>query len=258
MARNLADFVRRHDPDRFLAALFAPADHRDALLTLYAFNHELARAREMASMPMLALIRLQWWREVVDGTRKRHEVAEPVHDAIQRGVLARSDLLELIDAREIESDPTIPTRTAWRDYLAAGAGGLAVAGARALGADQPETLRPYGTAYGLAGVLRSARLLAREGRCLLPEDVLGAYGLTVDAVIAEPASPRLTPVLRDLAADGLGMLESLPRRPQALAATLPAVLAARDLRRVDGPVRPRGIGDRLAVVASAATGRLAL
>ena len=35
--------------------------------TLYAFNHELARAREAVSEPPLALIRLQWWREVVEG-----------------------------------------------------------------------------------------------------------------------------------------------------------------------------------------------
>ena len=61
--------VRRHDPDRFLTALFAPPEKRDALLTLYAFNHELARAREVASEPPLALIRLQWWREVVEGAR---------------------------------------------------------------------------------------------------------------------------------------------------------------------------------------------
>ena len=61
--------VRRHDPDRFLTALFAPPEKRDALLTLYAFNHELARAREAVSEPPLALIRLQWWREVVEGAR---------------------------------------------------------------------------------------------------------------------------------------------------------------------------------------------
>ena len=46
--------VRRHDPDRFLTALFAPAERRDALLVLYAFNHELARAREVADLADLA------------------------------------------------------------------------------------------------------------------------------------------------------------------------------------------------------------
>ncbi len=44
-ASSLAGFVRRYDPDRFLTALFAPPEKREALLALYAFNHELARAR---------------------------------------------------------------------------------------------------------------------------------------------------------------------------------------------------------------------
>ena len=50
MNEAIAALVRRHDPDRFLTALFAPPERRDALLTLYAFNHELARAREVASV----------------------------------------------------------------------------------------------------------------------------------------------------------------------------------------------------------------
>jgi phytoene synthase len=66
MNEAIVALVRRHDPDRFLTALFAPSEKRNALLTLYAFNHELARAREVVSEPPLALIRLQWWREVVE------------------------------------------------------------------------------------------------------------------------------------------------------------------------------------------------
>ena len=69
----LVVFVRRHDPDRFLSALFAPPEKRPALLALYAFNHELARAREAAREPALALIRLHWWREVVQGAPRQHE-----------------------------------------------------------------------------------------------------------------------------------------------------------------------------------------
>ena len=74
-AGPLPALVRRHDPDRFLTALLAPAAHRDTLLLLYAFNHELARAREAAREPMMALIRLQCWREVVECAHRRHEVA---------------------------------------------------------------------------------------------------------------------------------------------------------------------------------------
>ena len=144
MNEAIAALVRRHDPDRFLTALFAPPDQRDALLTLYAFNHELARAREVVSEPPLALIRLQWWREVVEGARRRHEVAEPLRAALDAGELDRGDLLRVIDAREAEAAPAFETMTDWRDYLFGSAGGVAVAAGRLLGAPDPETLRPTG------------------------------------------------------------------------------------------------------------------
>ena len=81
---SLADLVRRHDPDRYFCTLFAPAAAREALFTLYAFNHELARAREVTREPGLALIRLQWWREVVEGAVRQHEVARPLAETWSR------------------------------------------------------------------------------------------------------------------------------------------------------------------------------
>ena len=183
---GLVEFVRRHDPDRFLTTLFAPAARRPALLALYAFNHELARAREAVREPALALIRLHWWREVVEGAARQHEVATPLAAAIADGALSRDDLLALIDAREMEADPCIPTLDAWLAYLRGTAGGLAVAAARSLGAATPEALRDLGAAYGAAGVLRSVPVLALQGRCLLPVDVLDAAGLSPEAVIGAP------------------------------------------------------------------------
>ena len=56
--------VRAADKDRFLATLFAPARYSRALFSLYAFNVEVARIRELAREPMPGEIRLQWWRDV--------------------------------------------------------------------------------------------------------------------------------------------------------------------------------------------------
>ena len=261
MSDSLIDFVRSHDPDRFLTALFAPPDKRGALLALYAFNHELARAREAVTDPAVAMIRLHWWREVVEGTDKRHEVATPLTAAIRAGSLKPADLLALIDARETEADPAIPTLQSWRDYVGGTAGGLAVAAGRLLGAPEPERLRPLGAAYGVAGLLRSIPALARQGRCLLPEDLLAAQGLSVDEVVQRPdvSAPVLVALLeegRALLNEGRGL--RLPRA--AIAAALPAALARRDLARgnfLQPPVMiaGRGIADRLAVMLAAVLGR---
>jgi phytoene synthase len=254
-----AALVRRHDPDRFLAALFAPAPRREALFVLYAFNHELARAREAVSEPMLALIRLQWWREVVEGTRKTHEVATPLSDAIAQGLLVPADLLGMIEGREAEADAAIPDRAAWRAYLAATAGGVMAAAGRLLGADAAlqERLRVLGTAHGVAGQLRNVPALARAGRVLLPEDLLGAHGLTVHEVTAGQGWDRLAPVRAELAAEGRALLREAggPVPRAVIAAALPAVLARRDLAR-EAPVEARGFGDRAAVVLAFLRGRV--
>jgi 15-cis-phytoene synthase len=257
---GLLQFVRRHDPDRFLTALFAPVDRRGALLALYAFNHELARAREAAREPALTLIRLQWWREVVEGAHRPHEVATPLSEALDAGALHVPDLLAMIAAREAEAEPAVPTLDAWRAYVEGTAGMMAVAAGRALGAT-PEVLArlaDLGTAYGVAGQLRNLRPLARQGRCLLAEDALAAHGLTVHDVVAAPDNPALHPVLTELAAWGRQRLRrGAGRLPRAVvAAGLPGVLARRDLRQPLAPSGPRGVADRLAVLIAAMTGRV--
>jgi phytoene synthase len=222
--------VRKADPDRYFCSLFAPADKREALWLLYAFNHELARAREVASEPTLALIRLTWWREVVDGAAKQHEIAAPLGRALAAGVFGRDELAGLIDAREAEAEAAIPDFDAFMNYARGTAGRLARVAGRVLGADD-DAVENLGTAYGIAGILRAAPFLARQGRSLLPADG------TTEARLIEAARALLA-----------------ARAPRAaLAAALPAVYARRDLGR---GFRARGVGDRLAVLRAAMTGRV--
>ena len=260
----LGALLRRRDPDQFFTALFAPPTRRDALFALYAFDTELSRARAVTQEPMIALIRLAWWREVVEGAPRSHEVATPLAAAVSAGLLDRADLLGVIAAREIEAEGEIPTLPDWRAWLEAGAGGIAVAAGRLLGAPEPEALRPLGAAWGAARVLRGIPLLARQGRSLLPADLCAAHQLRHDELARRPEGPALRSVRRLLAAEARGWLAAagpmrLPR--SAIAAALPAVLARRDLRpdptREATPAEEgRGLGDRLAVLLAAARGQV--
>ena len=99
--------MREADRDRYLATLFAPAEQRDALFALYAFNVEIARVRDLAREPMPGEIRLQWWREALSGEREGEAAAHPVAAALREtlaryGLLA-TPLLELIDAHTLRS-----------------------------------------------------------------------------------------------------------------------------------------------------------
>ena len=242
--------LRRTDPDRFLTALFAPPAQREALFTLYAFNHELARARAVASVPMLALIRLHWWREVIEGADRRHEIATPLRAALHAGILHAPDLLAMIDAREAEAEESIPDTAAWWGWLRGAHGGVAVAAGRVLGADGAtcDRLRALGAAYGAAGVLLGVAASARAGRCLLPEDALADHGTTLHTVTSGQDAPAVAAAIAALRRQALAELAAgQGRYDTALAAALPGVLARRDLRRTALPPA-RGAGDRLAVL----------
>ena len=62
-----AQEVRRHDWDRFLFTLFAPADVREDIFTFLAFNSEVARTRDVVTEPLMGKIRLQWWQDAING-----------------------------------------------------------------------------------------------------------------------------------------------------------------------------------------------
>jgi phytoene synthase len=183
-------------------------------------------------------------------------VAEPLRDATEAGELDRGDLLALIDAREAEAEPAFETAQDWRAYLLGCAGGVAVAAGRLLGSSDAEGLRPLGAAYGIAGLLRSIPAHARQGRCLLPRDILAGHGLTPEGVVAEPHAAGVQAVMRQLAHEGLMLLTPPRLIGCAIAAALPAVLARRDLGRAPALSQPRGLGDRLAVMFAGIAGRV--
>lgn len=105
--RYVLDEVRQADRDRFLAALFAPEPARRGLLALLAFDHELGRTRTVTREPMLARIRLEWWREAVaeaagQGKPRAQPVVESLSEITRRHGLPQQRMIDLIDAREEE------------------------------------------------------------------------------------------------------------------------------------------------------------
>jgi phytoene/squalene synthetase len=190
-----ADLVRRGDPDRFLAVLATPVHVRAQLFPLYAFNLEVARAPWVTQEPLIAEMRLQWWRDVVEnaasGAARAHEVARPLHELIRDFGLPVDVLDRLIAARrwDVHADPHAGPE-ALVGYLEDTGAGLMWLAARALGApDQAQgAVRAYGWAAAAAGYLRAAPELQARGRQPLPSGIdLAAMGL---ARLAEARKAR--------------------------------------------------------------------
>jgi 15-cis-phytoene synthase len=223
--------AREGDPDRYLSALFASPDARDALFALYAFNAELARIAELVTEPGLGEIRLQWWRDALEHAAAGMSTGHPVADALgqimlERGV-SREDLSRLIDARQFDvTVKLMPDREARDTYLAETAGVLFQLGAEIAGAGRKaehvakaagKASKAAGLAYGLTGLMRALPVHAARGRIDIPADMLLRQGTSQAELARGKTTEGLKQVLAELRRDAraslhaaLGHLETLP------------------------------------------------
>ena len=198
--------VRDHDHDRYLTALFAPAGHREAIFALYAFNVEVARTREAVSEPILGQIRLQWWREAVDGiyqgSVREHPVVEGLRDAVRSHDLDPAQFATLLDARAADLDETPPANLAALEaYAGATSGTLSALAMAVLGfADGAPSRAAHmvGTAWALIGLMRAVGFHAQAQRLYLPSDLLRGHSVDRRALFDLKPSPALNQVVRDV------------------------------------------------------------
>ncbi|WP_179379678.1 squalene/phytoene synthase family protein [Jannaschia marina] len=203
-----AGLVARGDPARFRAVMAAPVALRRMLFPLYAFNLEVARAPWVTKEPMIAEMRLQWWRDALDeiasgGRVRRHEVVTPLAAVLD--AQGARDLDDLVAARRADIEGTAPADddTLLR-YIDRTSGTLLWTAARLAGATDAPAIRDAGLAQGLASYLKAVPDLVEKARNPLP-----------------PGEPHA--VLERLARAGLAALDRLgqariepPARPVLL------------------------------------------
>jgi 15-cis-phytoene synthase len=222
--------VRAADKDRFLTTLFAPAEHRPALVALYAFNLEIARVREVVHEPVAGEIRLQWWNDVLDGGGRGEVSAHPVAAALlasmARYQLPAEPLKRLIEARRFDlySEPmrTLADLEAYADGASAGLIALAarvLAGGTEIGALSHHA----GLAYAFAGLLTAFPTHAMRGQLFVPLEILARHGAVQEHVAGRQATPQLHAALAELR---LHARRHLRAAQQLLAAAPPAVMPA--------------------------------
>jgi phytoene synthase len=239
-----AELVRTADRDRYLATLFAPAEHRGALFALFAFSGEVARVRDAAREPRPGEIRLQWWSEVLGGERDGEAAANPVASAlletIARDRLDPAKLVDLIEAHRFDLyDEPMQTIADLEDYARRTTAALFALAAKILaGIEGDEAAEPAGIAYGIAALLRTFPLHAARGQLYVPIELLERHNVQTHDVFAARSSTGLDAALaelrglvrRHLAAARQQLLE-FP--PEALPAFLPVALTGPSLRRLD-------------------------
>ena len=189
-----AALVERGDPARFAAVMAAPVAARARLFVLYAFNLEVARAPWVTREPMIAEMRLQWWRDVVTEPAPRaHEIAGPMQALIGQAALPVAVLDRLVAARrwDVWREP-FAGAAAFDSYLEDTGAGLMWLAACALGAPAAAegAVRGYGWAAGLANFLGAVPELQARGRQPLIDDRAEAVAALAQKGLARLAEAR--------------------------------------------------------------------
>jgi phytoene synthase len=239
--------VRAADRDRFLATLFAPAEHRAALHALYAFNIEIARVREIVREPLAGEIRLQWWSDTLEGHGAGDVEANPVAAAMLATMERYAPPAELaagmVAARRFDlyNEP-MRTMSELEAYGRKTASALIELAAHVFHPDSAPAVRRTahhaGLAYAFAALLQGFPIHAGRGQLYLPLELLDRHGVAREDIASGRASAGLRAALAELRLVARGHLAEAERQIREVPAAawpafLPAALAKPLLDRME-------------------------
>jgi phytoene synthase len=201
--------LREADRDRWLAGLFLPMPARSAVAALYAFNVEVSRVRELVSQPLPGEVRLQWWRDLLEGEARgdaaSHPVAAALLAAVARYRLPREALTGIVDARVHDLyDDLFPGATELEAYCGATTSVLMRLATLVLAnGSEPRSADAAGhagVAYGITTLLRALPHHAARGRVNVPQDILERCGASAEDFLSARSTPGVIAALAEMRA----------------------------------------------------------
>ena len=225
--------LRETDRDRYLACLLSPEDRRRSLAALYAFSAELARIRDLVHEPLPGEVRLQYWRDLLEGQSHGSTEANPLAaellTAIEAHNLPRATLVDMVDARvfDLYDDP-MESRNSFEGYAGETASALIQLASLVLSPEKAalsaEAAGHAGVAQAIAGCLLLMPLHQRRGQLYLPLDILAAVGLDRDGFLEGKDVKRIDAAIDAFAGLGLEHLGKARNTGRIDAQVFPAFL----------------------------------
>ena len=237
--------LRDTDRDRYLACLLSPPEKRGALAALYAFNAELARVRDLVRDALPGEVRLQYWRDLLEGQPHGSSEANPLAAALLSAIetchLPRPTLIAMTEARifDLYDDP-MQSRSELEGYAGETASALIQLASLVLdgekAAESAACAGHAGVAQAVAGLLLLMPLHRHRGQLYIPAEILAATGLDRDAFLAGEDKPRISSAIEAFAGFGLDHLAKARAdrgriASSVFAAYLPVALSGPVLRK---------------------------
>lgn len=235
--------LRDLDRDRYIAALLSPADKREAIASIYCFNAEIARVRDVTREVLTGEIRLQWWRDAFEGKSigdvNAHPIAGRLLKTIEDYALPIEPFLNLIEARVFDLyDDSFDTMNSFEGYAGETASALIQLASLILA---PEKVQNHadmaghaGVAQAIAGALMLLPVHRSRNQLYVPSEILNAVGISRDEFLAGDKKDQISSAIEIFATKGLDHLklaQSGKIDPSLISAYLPVSVSETVLKR---------------------------
>ncbi len=226
--------LRAQDYTSALAVKVVPKQYRVGLTWLNAFFQDVAQIPYRVDEPLLAEIRLQWWRDGFPKLLRGENLGHPIADGLapfikQLGSPLVNELISILDSYGHETHKTSPqTCDEFYDVHAARFGALLHASfllCDLQGQDEIALCQEAGTAIGVTQTLADLPKSMHNGMQPLPLDVFNQYHLTYEDLKAPQDPKRVKQALQAMASGAVVVSWDIKNRLQKCAKLERAILA---------------------------------
>ncbi|MEO1749123.1 MAG: phytoene/squalene synthase family protein [Pseudomonadota bacterium] len=216
---NLLNALREIDPLRYAAILYMPQDKRVAVASIWLFQSEIERIRDLISEPLPGEIRLQWWHDVFlgmrDGEAKQNPLAVDLLATIDANGLSRDMFVAFLEAMtfDLYDDPMQETAQ-FEGHMGEAHSVFFQMVCQILAGDRltnGDGAGHAGVAFGVARCLQDMAKHRARGQIYVPSEMLAAQGVSTDQWRAVSETAEKLTVVKSFAAYGLEHLEKAKR-----------------------------------------------
>ncbi|WP_338330424.1 squalene/phytoene synthase family protein [Commensalibacter sp. Nvir] len=258
-----AQYVKNHSYDHFLCNIYVPIKYRESIFRLLAFYLELSRCLKISSSwsiagPMAGLIRLQWWREFIEGKDRPHELAPFIKEELDRGTVRNDLLLSIIEAFEEELEG-IADWHQWHSIMTRTRGQIHTIIASILKVENTRQLEALSTLAIACELVFRARYLhqcIQNGGRFFPKSFASRYLFQKSNEFNDHLNDKIFKEMRNILIQKAFIYfnsgsKICNLKQSQISLLLPSLLAKRDLKRIkywtNLPVQ-RGFGDQIALL----------
>uniref|UniRef100_A0A8V5FIL8 NADH dehydrogenase (ubiquinone) complex I, assembly factor 6 n=1 Tax=Melopsittacus undulatus TaxID=13146 RepID=A0A8V5FIL8_MELUD len=202
-----AELVRKRDYEGFLCSLLLPAESRTSAFALRAFNVELAQIKDSVTQKTTGLMRMQFWRDAVEGiycdNPPHQPIATELWRAVKRHNLTKMWLMKIIDEREKNLDDRAYHNIQELEKYAENTQSallyltLEMLGVRDVHADHAAS--HIGKAQGIVTCLRATPYHCTRQKVFLPMDICMLHGVSQEDFIRGKQEKNVRDVIYDIA-----------------------------------------------------------